>query len=95
VGILARTWKLYRAGFDVLGADVEILWFPVMSAAAAIAVAACFFLPAYQTGMLTEPGLRRTPWELLALIFAYLYCLYAVLIFFTRISIFSNSLRTL
>lgn len=90
---LARTWKLYRASFEVLGADVEILLFPVMSGAAAIALAASFFLPMHQAGMMTEPGSSQMSWEIFALMFAYFYCLYAVLIFFNSALVVCANIR--
>jgi hypothetical protein len=58
-----RTWRLYKESFNVLSADVEILLFPVMSAVAAIAVAASFFIPLYRFGTFVAIHNGAAKWD--------------------------------
>lgn len=81
MGALDRTWQLYKQSFAVLSADVEILLFPVMSAAAAILVAAGFFIPLYQIGSLAAIHNRTARWDDWACLFAW-YCANFFVIFF-------------
>ena len=82
MGTLGKTWSLYRQSFDVLCADVEIVLFPVMSAISAILVAAGFFFPLYRSGVLESLGRRTAEWETYAVLFAWYYLNYFVIIFF-------------
>ena len=82
MGTLARTWKLYKASFEVLNADIEMLLFPVMSGAAALTVSTSFVLPMHQTGLLRQLATGKADWEVYAILFAYYFALYAVILFF-------------
>lgn len=47
----ARSWTLVKASAEVLRADKELLWFPVISSIAAFIVAATFFVPSLMAGL--------------------------------------------
>jgi len=82
LGTLDRTWQLYKQSFAVLSADVEVLLFPVMSAAAALAVGASFFVPLYKLGTFAAISAGTARWDDYAVLFAW-YCFnYFVVIFF-------------
>lgn len=81
MGTLDRTWQLYKQSFAVLSADVEILLFPVMSAAAALVVSASFFVPMYRIGAFEAMRARTARWDDYAVLFAW-YCLYYFVIIF-------------
>jgi hypothetical protein len=82
VGTLDRTWRLYKESFTVLSADVEILLFPVMSAVAAIAVAASFFIPLYRIGTFEAIHRGAARWDDYATLFVWYYLNFFVVIFF-------------
>ncbi len=82
MGTLDRTWRLYKESFNVLSADVEILLFPVMSAVAAIAVAASFFVPMYRLGTFVAIHSGTAKWDDYATLFAWYYFNFFVVIFF-------------
>jgi len=82
VGTLDRTWRLYKESFNVLSADVEILLFPVMSAVAAIAVAASFFIPLYRIGAFEAIHSGTAKWDDYAILFVWYYFNFFVVIFF-------------
>jgi hypothetical protein len=81
MGTLDRTWQLYKQSFAVLSADVEILLFPVMSAAAALVVGASFFVPMYKIGAFEAMRARTARWDDYAALFVW-YCLYYFVIIF-------------
>jgi len=93
MGTLGRTWQLYKQSFNVLGADVEILLFPLMSGIATIAVAASFFLPMYQTGTLKVLARGEAGWEDYAVLFAYYCAFYAVIVFFNSALVVCANIR--
>ncbi len=82
MGTLDRTWQLYKQSFAVLSADVEILLFPVMSAAAALVVSASFFVPMYMIGAFEAMRARTAKWDDYAVLFVWYCCYYFVIIFF-------------
>jgi hypothetical protein len=82
VGTLDRTWRLYKESFKVLSADVEILLFPVMSAMAAIVVAASFFIPLYRVGTFEAIHSGAARWDDYATLFVWYYLNFFVVIFF-------------
>lgn len=82
MGTLDRTWRLYKESFNVLSADVEILLFPVMSAVAAIAVAASFFIPLYRIGTFEAIHRGAARWDDYATLFVWYYLSFFVVIFF-------------
>ena len=75
----SRSWNLVKASATVLGSDKELLVFPVMSAAAALLVAATFLLPIL--GLRLFEGASMGPMGLL-LGFAFYLCQYFVIFFF-------------
>jgi hypothetical protein len=82
MGTLDRTWSLYKHSFDILSADAEIVFFPVFSAISAILVTAGFFFPLFQSGALREFGHRNPSGDIYAILFAWYYLNYLVIIFF-------------
>jgi hypothetical protein len=82
MGTLGRTWDLYKRSFDVLCADAEIILFPIMSAFSAIVLAAGFFFPLSRTGVLKSLGDRTAGWDIYAIMFAWYYLHYFIIIFF-------------
>jgi hypothetical protein len=82
VGTLGRTWQLYKQSFAVLSADIEILLFPVMSAAAALLVGASFFVPLYKLGTFAAIGRHTARWDDYATLFAWYYANFFTVIFF-------------
>ena len=54
---LSRSWELVKASGSVLGQDKELLFFPLMSAIASLAVVACFALP--MIGIVGFDGMAR------------------------------------
>ena len=82
MGTLGRTWQLYKQSFAVLSADVEILLFPVMSAAAALLVGVSFFVPLYKIGTLAAISRHTAKWDDYATLFVWYYANFFVVIFF-------------
>lgn len=75
----SRSWNLVKASATVLGTDKELLVFPLMSAAAALLVAATFLLPIL--GLRLFEGAFMGPMGLL-IGFAFYLCQYFVIFFF-------------
>jgi hypothetical protein len=50
----SRSWALLKASFEVLKQDKELLVFPLCAAIATILIAASFFIPVWQTGLLAR-----------------------------------------
>ncbi|MGJ3240052.1 MAG: DUF6159 family protein [Anaerolineae bacterium] len=48
-----RSWQLVKASWSVLQADKELLWFPVLSGVAMIAVSIALFIPTVAFGLFT------------------------------------------
>ena len=82
MGIVGRTWDLYKRSFDVLCADVEIVIFPVLSALSAILLAAGFFFPIYRSGMIKAFDPHTADWGTYCLLFLWYYLNYLVILFF-------------
>jgi hypothetical protein len=93
MGALDRTWQLYKQSFTVLSADIEILLFPVMSAVAAILVAAGFFIPLYQIGSLAAIHNRTARWDDWACLFAWYCANFFVIIFFNSALVACANIR--
>ncbi len=93
VGTLGRTWKLYKQSFAVLGADTEILLFPVMSAVSAVLVAAAFFFPLYFSGTLLAIKDGAGGWADYAVLFVWYYLNYFVVIFFNSALVACANIR--
>ncbi|MCC6859444.1 MAG: hypothetical protein IT158_12825 [Bryobacterales bacterium] len=91
--LLERTWRLYKQSFNVLAADTEILLFPVISAMAAILVAAGFFVPMYQDGTLREIGEQTATWDDYLFLFLWYYCNYFVVVFFNSALVACANIR--
>jgi len=82
MGTLGRTWSLYKQSFEILSADAEIVFFPVMSAISAILVSVGFFFPLFRSGMLRDLGRPEAGWEVYAIMFVWYYLNYLVIVFF-------------
>lgn len=82
MGTLDRTWKLFKQSFAVLGADTEILLFPVLSTIAAILVGASFFVPLYELGIFESIRRGTAEWTDYIPLFSWYYANYFVVIFF-------------
>ena len=82
MGTLDRTWRLYKESFNVLSADIEILLFPVMSAVAAVGVAASFLIPLYRIGTFEAIHSGAAQWDDYAILFVWYYFNFFVVIFF-------------
>jgi hypothetical protein len=93
VGTLDRTWRLYKESFNVLSADVEILLFPVMSAVAAIAVAASFFIPLFYVGTFEAIHRGSARWDDYATLFVWYYLNFFVVIFFNAALVACANIR--
>ena len=93
MGTLDRTWQLYKESFNVLSADVEILLFPVMSAVAAIAVAASFFIPLFYAGTFQAIHRGTARWDDYATLFVWYYFNFFVVIFFNAALVGCASIR--
>lgn len=81
MGTLDRTWQIYKQSFAVLSADIEILLFPIMSAAAALVVGASFFVPLYKIGAFESMRAGTARWDDYAILLVW-YCLYYFVIIF-------------
>jgi hypothetical protein len=93
MGALGRTWQLYKQSFAVLSADIEILLFPVMSAVAAILVAASFFVPLYQVGTFAAIHNHTAKWDDWACLFAWYYTNFFVIVFFNSALVACANIR--
>ncbi len=82
MAVLSRTWTLYKQSFNVLCADVEIVLFPVMSAASAVLVSVGFFYPLFRSGIFEGTNPENLPWEIYALMFIWYFLNFFVVIFF-------------
>jgi len=82
MGNLERTWSLYKQSFNILSADAEIVFFPVMSAISAILLAAGFFYPLFRSGLFKGLDPHNIPWEIYAILFIWYFLNYLVIIFF-------------
>lgn len=91
--MLQRTWRLYRESFRVLAADAEILWFPVVAAAATLAAGASFLIPMHRVGTLEVLSQGRAGWEEYALLFAFYYSVTAVILFFQGALVICANIR--
>jgi hypothetical protein len=89
----SRTWELTKQSVAVLRADKEILWFPVMSAIAAIAVSVSFILPLWGAGLLET--LAQDEDQVLAYVvaFAFYVANYFVIIFFNSALVACANIR--
>jgi hypothetical protein len=58
---LHRSWDLAKASLEVVKADKELLWFPIMSALAGLLVAASFIAPVLYDGWLPGAVDRQDP----------------------------------
>jgi len=93
VGTLGRTWELYKQSFSVLGADVEILVFPVISAIAAILLAAGFFVPLFMDGTFLSMKNGTATWDDYAVLFIWYYFNSFVVIFFNSAIVACANIR--
>jgi hypothetical protein len=93
MGTLGRTWSLYKQSFNVLSADAEIVFFPVMSAISAILIAAGFFYPLFRSGLLRELANKNAGWETYVLLFIWYYLNYLVVIFFNAALVACANIR--
>jgi hypothetical protein len=82
VGRIDSAWQLFKESFNVLGADVELLVFPVLSGVSALLLGASFFIPLYQSGALEAVGHHKGTWDNYAVLFAWYYINFFVGIFF-------------
>ncbi len=82
MGTIGRTWSLYKQSFDVLSADIEIVLFPVMSGISAILIAAGFFFPLFQSGLLRDLAQRKASSEIYLLLFVWYFLNYFAVVFF-------------
>ena len=82
MGTLERTWSLYKQSFNILSADAEIVFFPVMSAISAILLAAGFFYPLFRSGLFKGLDPHNIPWEIYTILFIWYFLNYLVIIFF-------------
>jgi len=82
MGTLDRTWTLYKQSFNILSADAEIVLFPVVSAISTIVVGAGFFFPIFRSGILRDVKPENLPWEIYALVFAWYFVNYFIILFF-------------
>lgn len=84
MGKFARSWALARASMAVLRSDKELLVFPLLSALAAVLVAATFLLPLFGFGMLEHADRDNgVPLGFYILAFAFYLVQYFVVFFFT------------
>jgi hypothetical protein len=93
VSAMGRTWQLLKQSFAVISADVEVLLFPVMSAVSAILVAATFFVPMYKIGALQAMHDGAAKWDDYAVLFAWYYVNFFVVIFFNSALVACANIR--
>ncbi len=93
MGTFGRTWLLFKQSFAVINADVEILLFPVMSAVSAILVAGSFFVPMYRIGTFAAVVHRTARWDDYAVLFAWYYANFFVVIFFNSALVACANIR--
>ena len=80
----SNSWQLLKASLEVLKQDRELLWFPVMSSLATLAVVASFLVPFIFWGS-SAPDIQQgepMPLGFYAGIFAFYVVLYFVIFFF-------------
>jgi len=90
---MGRSWQLLKQSFTVINADVEILLFPVMSAVSALLVAATFFVPMYKIGALEAIHNGAGRWDDYAILFAWYYLNFFVVIFFNSALVACANIR--
>lgn len=93
MGTVDKTWSLYKQSFDILSADAEIVLFPVLSAVSAVLVAAGFFIPLFNAGMLKELANKNPSTEAYVILFAWYYLNYLVIIFFNSALVSCANIR--
>lgn len=89
----SRTWELTKQSVAVLRADKEILWFPVMSAIAAIAVSVSFLLPLWGVGLLQTMAQDENRVVAYVVAFAFYVVNYFVIIFFNSALVACANIR--
>ena len=82
MGKLDRTWQLFKASWNVLALDPEILWLPVISGLSLLLVTASFVLPLYRTGIFEVLRAGKAAPETYVILFAWYYTNFFVGIFF-------------
>jgi hypothetical protein len=82
VGRLGRIWELFKASFNVLSLDSEILLLPLISGISMAALGISFFVPFYQSGALRLLAERKGGWEEYAAMFLWYYANFFIGIFF-------------
>lgn len=82
MGRIDSAWQLFKESFNVLGADAELLLFPVLSGISALLLCASFFIPLYQSGALEAFRHHKGTWDSYAVLFAWYYINFFVGIFF-------------
>jgi hypothetical protein len=82
MGVLERTWRLYKESFSVLSEDGKILLFPVLSGTCVVLLAAGFFVPLYRDGTLGSIAHRTGTWDMYAAVFLWYYLNHFLIIFF-------------
>lgn len=85
-GRFSRSLELVRASWSVVQADKELLWFPVMSAAALIVIVASFAVPVVTLGALEpDTGAEPAPVTWLVLLAGYVLCYFVGFFFNTAL----------
>lgn len=94
---IANGWALTKQSLEVLRLDKELLIFPVLSAIAAILVAASFIVPLWTSGYIesiAETEGAPVDYSVYVLLFLFYFANYAVMIFFNA-AIVSCALKRL
>lgn len=82
---IATGWQLTQQSFAVLRAEKSLLIFPFVSGLACLLVMASFAVPLWMTGAVEQFGEQGTPdigWAGYALLFAFYFANYFVIVFF-------------
>jgi hypothetical protein len=94
---LANSWELAKASARVLRADKELLIFPLVSAIAALIVAATFLVPSFKAGLIQQAvgeGQSRSVAGYIVLFLFYL-CQYLVTFYFNTALVGAALMRLL
>lgn len=85
---ISRSWTLTKQSFAVLRNDKRLLMFPMLSGAALILVFLSFSVPLFATGSLANVDQQQMNLKYYALLFAFYFCNYFVIVFFNSALVF-------
>jgi hypothetical protein len=100
MGKLSNSWDLIRQSFQVLMADTELMWLPVLSAISCVLVTAAialgggsFFYPSIKSAMDAGSRWQPSPGLLFAASFVFYLANYFVIVFFNTALVGAATIR--